>query len=137
MVLLATRISVCQLNQHRLSDLDVDEPPMEMNDEKSSDITGTTEILLNGNRDMMIPFDKIIIWVASNITTNLSYTVAASTVSMNVRQKYYGPVITLGEDPIEICREGECLTLTHFHVNGMSEYGAKPLALDVVIHGPD
>lgn len=136
MVLLATRISACQLNHHT-SELDFDQPSMETPEDHKSEITVTTETLINKNKDTIPPLDKIIIWVASNITMNLSYTVAASTLSMNIRQKYFGPMATLGEDPLEICKEGECLTLSHFHINGMSEYGAKPLALDVVIHGPD
>lgn len=106
-------------------------------DDRSSVITATTETVLEKSKDFMLPTDKIIIWVASNIATNLSYTVAVSTLSMNVRQKYFGPMISLGEDPIEICGEGDCLTLSHFHVNRMSENGIKPLALDVVIHSPD
>lgn len=136
MVLLATRISPCQLNQHS-SESDFDQLPSEANDELASDVTETTETLIERNKELLPPFDKIIIWVASNIPTNLSYTVAVSTISMNIRQKYFGPMVTLGQDPVDVCKEGECLTLSHFHVNGMSENGAKPLALDVVIHGPD
>lgn len=81
--------------------------------------------------------DKIIIWLASNIYTNLSYTIAASTLSNKIRQKYFGPMLTLGDSPLELCRNGMCLILTHYHVNGMTENGTKPLSLDVVIHSPD
>lgn len=136
MVLLSTRISVCQLNQHR-SEYEPVEPIQEENDEQTSDVTVTTETLLDKNKYRLPSTDKIIIWVASNISTNLAYTVAASTLSMSVRQKYFGPMNILGEDPLDICKEGDCLTLSHFHVNGMSEFGMKPLALDVVIHSPD
>lgn len=134
MVLLATRISACQLN-HQSSDYQLDQNDDDEIEENLSE--ATTETLPGNNQDLMSSFDKIIIWVASNIATNLSYTIAASTLSMNVRQKYFGPMVTLGEDAIELCKTGECLTLSHFHINGMSENGRKPLALDVVIHSND
>lgn len=124
MFLLATRVASCQLAKeagHTACD-----------SEENLDSPRTfTE------NDVLLPDDKIIIWMASNVFTSLSYTVAASTLSNKIRQKYFGPMVTLGDNASELCNEGNCLILTHFHVNGMSENGLKPLALDVVIHSPD
>uniref|UniRef100_A0A6P7G8R8 Uncharacterized protein LOC114334951 n=1 Tax=Diabrotica virgifera virgifera TaxID=50390 RepID=A0A6P7G8R8_DIAVI len=81
--------------------------------------------------------EKIMIWLASNVYTSLSYTVAASTLSNKIRQKYYGPLLTLGDTAADLCRTGTCLMLTYYHVRVMSENGTKPLSLDIVIHSPD
>ncbi|KAG5894305.1 hypothetical protein JTB14_015545 [Gonioctena quinquepunctata] len=107
------------------------------NDDFEDDDTKSFKTYVETKQRSLNPGDQILIWVASNIFTNLSYTVAASTLSNKIRQKYYGPMLTLGDNPMEMCKEGKGLILTHFHVNGMSEDGTKPLAIDVVIHSPD
>ncbi|XP_044263701.1 uncharacterized protein LOC123010691 [Tribolium madens] len=81
--------------------------------------------------------DKIIIWTASNVLCDFSYTVAVSTITENVRVKHYGPVLQLGNNPQTLCMEGQCLILSHFHFLGMSDNGLKPLRLDVIIHSED
>ncbi|RZB77524.1 hypothetical protein BDFB_010755 [Asbolus verrucosus] len=81
--------------------------------------------------------DKIIVWTSSNVVCDYSYTVAASTVCEDIRIKYYGPVLQLGDTPKKLCKEGHCLILSHFHFLGMSENGSKPLNLDVIIHSED
>ncbi|KAJ8941019.1 hypothetical protein NQ318_006448 [Aromia moschata] len=127
MILLATRISACELaKQELVHDCMCEASETEVDSSKTF-----------VQHDILLPDDKIIIWMASNICTNLNYTVAVSTLSNKIRQKYFGPMLTLGDSPIDLWREGSCLILTHFHINGMSENGVKPLALDVVIHSPD
>ncbi|KAJ8918344.1 hypothetical protein NQ315_008037 [Exocentrus adspersus] len=126
MFLLATRIAGCHLAKEQ----EHEPPACDSEDDVESSRTYT-------EHDLLFPDDKIIIWMASNISTNLSYTIAASTLSNKIRQKYFGPMMTLSDSAIELCNEGNCLILTHFHINGMSENGFKPLALDVVIHSPD
>lgn len=95
-------------------------------DDASDDLSGDDFVAPNS--------DKIIIWVSSNVITNYSYTVAVSNVSDDVRIKYYGPVLQLGQSSSEICTTGQCLILSHFHFIGMSENGHKPLHLNVIIH---
>lgn len=124
MFLLATRLASCNLGK------ETEQTAYDPEDDSDSSRTYV-------ENDVLLPNDKIIIWLASNVFTSLSYTVAASTLSNKIRQKYFGPMATLGENPTELCSEGNCLILTHFHINGMSENGLKPLALDVVIHSPD
>ncbi|XP_023012039.2 uncharacterized protein isoform X1 [Leptinotarsa decemlineata] len=143
MVLLAGRVAGCHLNQlddgkthpypAYLTSDDNHEDKGDDNDEGT--ISSKTYVETKPN--ILSPGDQIIIWVASNIFTSLSYTVAASTLSNKIRQKYFGPILTLGDNPMELCKEGTGLILTHYHVNGMSENGTKPLAIDVVIHSPD
>ncbi|KAF7266993.1 hypothetical protein GWI33_019737 [Rhynchophorus ferrugineus] len=87
-------------------------------------------------RHIFRPGDKIIVWIASNFNTNLSYTVAVSTLNNNIRQKYYGPLLTLNENPTSLCKEGRCLILTHYHCNTMTDNGKNDLCLDVVVHSP-
>ncbi|KAL1497027.1 hypothetical protein ABEB36_008056 [Hypothenemus hampei] len=65
--------------------------------------------------------DRIIVWLASNTQTILSYTVAVSTLDNNIRQKFYGPMLTISEPAEKLCKEGHCLILTHFHCNYMTE----------------
>lgn len=81
--------------------------------------------------------DKIILWAASNVVCKYSYTIAASTISEDVRVKYYGPILQLGKSPAKLCLEGQGLVLSHFHAIGMSDFGSKPLHLDVIIHSED
>ncbi|KAJ8972078.1 hypothetical protein NQ314_000391 [Rhamnusium bicolor] len=125
MVLLATRVAGYELAKEEIEGMYGDS----VEEFDCSKTYNESELLL---RD-----DQIIIWMASNVFTNLSYTVAASTLSNKIRQKYFGPMLTLGENPVELCSNGNGLILSHFHINGMSENGTKPLALDVVIHSPD
>ncbi|KAJ8969619.1 hypothetical protein NQ317_005530, partial [Molorchus minor] len=127
MLLLATRIAGEDLAK-------LEYEYNESDDSSGSDMDSAKTFIQN---DILLLHDKIVIWMASNIPLNLSYTVAASTLSNKIRQKYFGPLLTLGDNPIDLWREGSGLILTHFHINGMSENGTKPLALDVVIHSPD
>ncbi|XP_060518405.1 uncharacterized protein LOC132697129 [Cylas formicarius] len=105
--------------------------------EEGNEVERDRECRMTPEQECFGDGDRIIVWVASNVATNLSYTVAVSTIDREIRQKYFGPVLTLNENPKNLCRDGKCLILTHIHCRGMSENGAQPLALDVVIHGPD
>ncbi|EFA07351.1 uncharacterized protein LOC103314849 [Tribolium castaneum] len=100
-----------------------DEEEMLMQEENSGMVSGNN--------------DKIIIWTASNVLCDYSYTVAVSTVTENVRVKHYGPILQLGGSTKTLCMEGQCLILSHFHFMGMSENGIRPLRLDVIIHSED
>ncbi|CAG9859388.1 unnamed protein product [Phyllotreta striolata] len=140
MVLLATRIANCHLNQYSDESIynksNIDIQREDYDDDGDEDEVNSSHTYVE-NSSLLRPEDKIIIWLASNVYTNLSYTVAASTLSNKIRQKYFGPMSTLGGSPLELCKNGKCLILSHYHVNGMTENGRKPLALDVVVHSPD
>ncbi|CAH1117860.1 unnamed protein product [Phaedon cochleariae] len=136
MVLLAGRIAACHLNH-----ID-DKKYQPSSDDDLADTDEEETIISSGTYVEATPHilgkhDKIVIWVASNVITNLSYTVAASTLSNKIRQKFFGPILALGDGPVDVCKAGTGLILTHYHVNGMSENGSKPLAVDVVIHSQD
>ncbi|XP_072396892.1 uncharacterized protein [Diabrotica undecimpunctata] len=130
MVLQAIKISTDDLNESEddlLSTSDVG------NIESDSSVTYVED----GHELGLRHNEKVMIWLASNVYTSLSYTVAASTLSNKIRQKYYGPLLTLGDTAADLCRNGTCLILTYYHVRVMSENGSKPLSLDIVIHSPD
>ncbi|XP_025830560.1 uncharacterized protein LOC108735006 isoform X2 [Agrilus planipennis] len=80
------------------------------------------------------PDDRILIWIASNIATKYSYTLAVSTLCNEIRLKYFGPMLTFNEDPLKMCSEGRGLILSNFHMKGMTENGTKPLVMDIIIH---
>lgn len=80
------------------------------------------------------PADRIIIWVASNVITKYSYTLAISTVCNGIRLKYFGPLLTINEDYVKLYEEGKGLLLNQNHIEGMTEGGHKPLILDILIH---
>jgi hypothetical protein len=105
----------------------------QLGDETNQSIVEDEEV----NGTVISNNDKIIIWMASNVVCDYSYTVAVSTVSEDIRVKYYGPVLQLGNSPKKLCMEGHCLILSHFHFLGMSENGLKPLQLDVIVHSED
>ena len=117
MAVLASRLAAAQLSEETINECILE-------DEDCNELTTCIN-------------DKIIIWIASNIVCNYNYTAAVSTVSEDVRLKYYGPVLQLGNNPKKLCMEGHCLILSHFHFLGMSENGTKPLHLDVIIHSED
>lgn len=110
---------------------------VEKKDPTDDDATPRDTYPIEVDPNVLPATDRIVIWVASNIQTNLSYTIAVSTKSNKIRQKYFGPVSTLDCKGEELCKNGECLMMTNFHVNRMSNDGTKSLLLDVVLHGPD
>ena len=76
---------------------------------------------------------KILLWVGSSIATKLSYTIAVSTQSNDVRMKYYGPILTIGNSYRDLCVGGKGLVLSHYHIMGMSRHNSK-VVVDIVIH---
>ncbi|XP_057666513.1 uncharacterized protein LOC130900136 isoform X1 [Diorhabda carinulata] len=128
MVLLATRITNSEIS---LFDENVTCQITETLDGSN------TTLAYEEDNNLTSPLDRIVIWMSSNILTNLNYTVAASTLSNQIRQKYFGPMLLLGDIPMDIFRNGTCLILTHHHLSEMTRSGNEPLALDVVIHSPD
>ncbi|XP_045470674.1 uncharacterized protein LOC123677960 [Harmonia axyridis] len=78
--------------------------------------------------------DKWIFWVGSNISTNLSYTIAISTLDNETRLKYFGPVVHLEESPVKLWGNGRCLLMNRFNIERMSQNFQKNLNLDVIIY---
>ncbi|CAH1996489.1 unnamed protein product [Acanthoscelides obtectus] len=138
MVLMAARLASCHLSIVQSSDTS-DSTYTESNctQVNAEEEPCTAQQDSEYDAGPLCPNDKVVIWLASNIPTNLSYTVAASTMNNRIRQKYFGPMMTLNESPIDLCKKGTCLILTHLHVNKMTDNGEKYLALDVVVHSPD
>ncbi|GJQ86698.1 hypothetical protein Trydic_g14774 [Trypoxylus dichotomus] len=83
------------------------------------------------------PAERLFVWIASNIVTKFSYTLAISTQSNSIRVKYYGPLLTLNENCRTLCVEGKGLILSANHLVGMSENRIKPLILDILIHSTE
>ncbi|CAH0557215.1 unnamed protein product [Brassicogethes aeneus] len=80
--------------------------------------------------------DKIILWIACNIPgAKLSYTIAASTISNDIRLKYYGPLLSISNhSPAELCKTANCLIISHWHCYKFIGGGARDVPVDVVIH---
>ncbi|XP_030747924.1 uncharacterized protein LOC115876329 [Sitophilus oryzae] len=116
----------------RISNVHLTENP----DDEETTENDAEERYRDDDSEVFSSSDKIMVWVGSNFNTNLNYTVAVSTLDNNIRQKYYGPIMTLNESPTKICQGGQCLILTNLHCNAMTEQGKKQLLLDVVIHSP-
>lgn len=93
------------------------------------------------DKDKALPknarYDKMVVWVSSNLSCLHNYTIAASTSTENIRLKYYGPITHLSTSTEELYNKGRCLILSHYHVLGMSENFTKNLKLDVIIHSED
>ncbi|ENN81501.1 hypothetical protein HUJ04_002785 [Dendroctonus ponderosae] len=149
-VINAEFLNMCRLSRMALPSLHPEEqkPIMILMSSRIADLHLTPEDAEEVHQNPQVPDghsqeevfrkgERIIVWLASNILTNLSYTVAVSTMDNEIRQKFFGPMLTLNESAAKVCKEGNCLILTHFHCNGMTEHGAKPLALDVVVHNPE
>lgn len=83
------------------------------------------------------PAERLFVWIASNIVTKFSYTLAVSTQCNGIRVKYFGPLLTLNENCKTLCMEGKGLILSEDHLMGMSENRTKPLILDILVHGGD
>ncbi|XP_066251136.1 uncharacterized protein [Euwallacea similis] len=123
LILMATRIA----NVHLDSD-----------DEEDDEIHPEPEMLAGSDDEVFTDRDMIIIWVASNIQTTLSYTVAVSTLDYKIRRKFFGPLLTLSESAAEkMSKEGSCLILTYCHSEVMSLDETKSLVLDVAVHSTE
>ncbi|KAI4464351.1 hypothetical protein MML48_3g00009141 [Holotrichia oblita] len=83
------------------------------------------------------PSERIFVWIASNIVTKFSYTLAVSTQCNGIRVKYYGPLLTLNENYRSLSAEGKGLILSENQLSGMSGNGTKPLILDILIHSTE
>lgn len=82
-------------------------------------------------------YDKIIVWISSNLPCLQNYTIAASTNAEDIRLKYYGPVTHLSSSSTELFNKGQCLILSHYHFIGMTDNFTKTLKLDIIIHSED
>lgn len=81
--------------------------------------------------------DKLLIWLASNIQTDLSYTVAISTACNRLMMKYFGPLVTLEVEPKVLYMEGKGLMVSEHQLVGMTNNLQKHLILNVLVHGKD
>ncbi|XP_044752863.1 uncharacterized protein LOC123312479 isoform X2 [Coccinella septempunctata] len=81
--------------------------------------------------------DVWIFWLGLNVSTNLSYTLAISTLDNEIRLKYFGPVVHLEEDPVKLWANGKCLLLNRFQIERMSENFHKNLNLDIIIYSDE
>lgn len=115
-------------------------PPFAQSEEDDEDEIGDTadeEDNITEYDNACTPEDKIIIWLASNIKTQLNYTVAVSTICNGIRMKYFGPLKTLDDRPRKLFTEGKGMILSYHQYMGMTDNGQKHLHLHVIVHGDE
>lgn len=81
--------------------------------------------------------DKLLIWLASNIQTDLAYTVAIATACNRIMMKYYGPLVTLDAEPKTLFMEGRGMVVAQHQLITMTNNLQKHLVLNVLLHGKD
>ncbi|KAL3283020.1 hypothetical protein HHI36_006177 [Cryptolaemus montrouzieri] len=81
--------------------------------------------------------DKWIFWLGSNISINLSYTIAISSLDNEMRLKYFGPVLHIEEKPLKLWQDGRCLLMNKYQIERMSDNFQKKLSLDVIVYQED
>lgn len=106
-------------------------------DEEETTDTNDDDDVVTDYENGCSPGDKILIWLSSNISTKLFYTVAVSTPCNGIRLKYFGPVRSLDIPPTKIFTDGSGMILNHNQYMGMTDNGQKHLVLHVIVHGDE